>query len=258
MAAPLVFFRYKGAIRIIRGARRLVILHKLGIKQCTIRVFAERSDVRRYDPIPDKIHKQEIDPRSMHGIAIKHHLKYKGRGTTDKYWIHDYLRIYDKEFGHLRNQAIKILELGLLYGASLRLWHDAFPRAMIYGIDKNVTMWKKFTKGLDRVKVFVGMQQDKEFLKSVVPSGPFHVIIDDCGHVPKSQLASFDVLFPALKSHGYYVIEDCHHSYNPDYRKKKGFNFPMYLTKYIDDLYLTGKILSVQYYYNLCIIQKGL
>ena len=35
----------------------------------------------------------------------------------------------------MRNKKIKILEIGVLYGSSLRMWQDYFSKAEIYGMD---------------------------------------------------------------------------------------------------------------------------
>jgi hypothetical protein len=114
----------------------------------------------------------------------------------------------------------------------------------------------ELTDGLDRIEVLIGMQEDTEFLDNVViPKGPFDIIIDDCGHKPEAQGITFNSLWKHLNPHGYYIIEDCYHSYKPGW---EGVNIPMELTKFVNNIYQDHKVLSVQFYYNLCVVQKGL
>ena len=230
-------------------------MHKLGIETATIRVFKTKLDVRRWNPAPEPWHHETGNGfKSINHLGMEQFAELGGL-STDKYWVHGYLDIYDKLFGKLRNQKIKILELGLLHGASLKLWHQAFPKAQIYGVDKDYTRWQRFTKDLDRITVCTGRQEDVEFLKDkVIPNGKFDIIIDDCGHKPNSQMVSFKTLWPSLRNHGFYVVEDCHHSYDPRY---KGINLPRELSAWVDRLYTDYTILSLQFFYNLCVIEKG-
>lgn len=248
--APLQCYQKDGNIILWKGYRRLVIAHVLGIKKVAIQMhkteeIAKGLPPHFYPPIKGTI--QELGQRQF--------VKHQGK-STDKYWVHGYLDIYDNLFKRLRDKKIKILEIGVLRGASLALWHEAFPKAQIYGLDKNLTQWKEFTEGLDRVQVMVGMQEDESFLRNtVIPNGPYDIIIDDCGHNPESQRVTFNALWSHLNPHGYYVIEDCYHSYKPGW---DGVNIPLKLTEFVNNIYQDHSIISVQFYYNLCVIQKGI
>jgi hypothetical protein len=190
---------------------------------------------------------------SIAELGAKQYAKLVGH-ATDKHYVHNYLPIYDALFGELRGKKIKILEIGLLEGASLALWHEAFPKAMIFGLDIT-DKWRKFAGGLDRVKVFQGDQTDKVVLSSVAAAGPYDVIIDDCGHKPDQQWASFCAMWDALNPSGWYVIEDCYHSFMPGY---SGRNVPMEFAKWVPSIYETFEVKSIQFHYNLCAVQKGL
>ena len=54
--------------------------------------------------------------------------KVNGRG-------HSYLDFYESLFQDYRHKTIKILEIGVLFGNSLKLWHEYFTNGSIYGIE---------------------------------------------------------------------------------------------------------------------------
>jgi hypothetical protein len=248
--SPLQCYAKDGNLILWRGYRRLVIAKVLGVKRFAIVVHKNEKIAKT---LPEKF--QAPEPGSITKLAEKQFSKHGG-WSTDKYWTHGYVELYDNLFKRLRNKRIKILELGLARGASLRLWHEAFPKGKIYGLDMDGELWKTMAGDLDRTDVFVGKQQDTEFLrKTVVPHGPFDIIMDDCGHNTKDQMVSFGALWPSLKNCGYYIIEDCFRSYTKTNRG--GVCVPRELAKLIDGIYTDYSILSVQFYYNICVIQKG-
>ena len=72
--------------------------------------------------------------KSIHGCAVQQFLEFKHH-ASDKYWVHGYTPYYDFHMHDFQNRHINILELGVMHGYSLDLWHRAFPNAKIYGID---------------------------------------------------------------------------------------------------------------------------
>ena len=55
---------------------------------------------------------------------------------TDKNSYHSYIEdVYDQFFAPSRNKKIKLLEIGVAYSGSVRLWKDYFVNGEIYGID---------------------------------------------------------------------------------------------------------------------------
>ena len=249
LLAPLEFYAKDGNLILFRGYRRLVILHLLGIETVAARVHRTELTAKK---VTDAY---TIVPGSINALGAAQFAAHAGR-ATDKYYVHNYLDTYDRVIGHLRARKIKILEFGILRGASVLLWQTAFPRAEIIGVDKNVTTWKRFApEDLDRVKILVGKQEDAAFLKSqVMGRGPFNVIMDDCGHDPAGQLACFHTMWPALAPSGFYIIEDCYRSFLPGHN---GANVPRTLADGVDRLYEDYGFKSIQLYNNLCIVQKG-
>lgn len=138
---------------------------------------------------------------------------------TDKFGYHDYTPNYHALLKHLRDQPIRLLEIGVggyqdadRGGESLETWRDYFPKGQITGID---IQEKKLDLG-DRVTVLKGSQVDPDFLQMLVREhGPFDVIIDDGSHKNEHVLTSFELLFPTLVAGGIYVVEDVQTAFFP-------------------------------------------
>ncbi|HMD57141.1 MAG TPA: hypothetical protein VKG82_06680 [Solirubrobacteraceae bacterium] len=144
---------------------------------------------------------------------------------TDK--AGDYLANYVREFGHLADKPLALLELGVREGASLLLWRDMFPAAQVAGLDI-YPMTVHDDSG--RVRAYTGLQQDQATLdriaSEVAPDG-FDVIIDDASHLGRYTAASFWHLFPNhLKPGGVYVIEDWGTGYWPKWPDGHAYSGP--------------------------------
>lgn len=130
-------------------------------------------------------------------------------------WTH-YFAIYQAVFGPRRAEPLRILEIGVLGGASLRLWKRYFthPGTLIVGIDI-LPECIRFDAPADGIRVRIGSQTDAAFLKRVVKEfGPFDLIIDDGSHHSSHMIASFNQLYSdGLKESGIYFVEDLHANY---------------------------------------------
>lgn len=135
-------------------------------------------------------------------IAIK-------MGTDKSSNGHSYTKHYEAYFEPLRNLPIKILEIGVQTGASLRMWKQYFPKAQIYGLDYYDC--EPFIE--DRIKIIQGAQIDPKVLEKVSAEGTFDVIIDDGSHKNPDILASFEYLFPRMSIGGLYIVEDLNVTY---------------------------------------------
>ena len=128
----------------------------------------------------------------------------------------DFLKYYASHIGHLVDEPIRLVEIGVQNGNSMRLWEQLYPKATIFGIDILKTCKRFETK---RTKIYIGDQTDADFLKFFIEDtgGDFDVVIDDGGHRMKQQIESFRALFPTVKSGGIYAIEDLNTSYSKKY-----------------------------------------
>jgi hypothetical protein len=134
---------------------------------------------------------------------------------TNVHKWHHYFDIYTRHFEAYRSRPIKMLEIGVFRGGSLRMWKEYFhPDSTIVGIDIDKTC-KDHEIADNKVFVRIGSQADPEFLAQVNKEfGPFDIILDDGSHKTHHQNISFGALFrPALTDGGCYMVEDVHTNY---------------------------------------------
>lgn len=125
---------------------------------------------------------------------------------TDKATHHKYCDFYEEHFPD-RTFSGRLLEIGVMDGASLKMWAEYYPDASIVGVDiddkrhllpempSNVTI----------------VTADATSHKQMQPLGKFDIIVDDGSHMASDQLMSFCWLyFNQLDADGLYVIEDLH------------------------------------------------
>jgi hypothetical protein len=133
---------------------------------------------------------------------------------------HGYTIYYEKYFNCFRNNEIKLMELGVREGWSINMWAEYFPNGEFWGIDNNKEGLCPTYFDNEKIHFYIGSQDDEVFLKNVCKDKKFDIIIDDCSHISKLSIKSFEILFSFLKSGGIYVIEDLHVcellEYNPD------------------------------------------
>ena len=126
--------------------------------------------------------------------------------ATDKSsLLQDYLRHYEYAFQEWRDEPINIIEIGVLSGASLKLWPEYFSRARIIGIDITPEVTRFAT---DRVEIRIGSQDDRNFMLSVCSEFPPTIVIDDGSHRADHNKSTFETVFPRVCAGGVYVIED--------------------------------------------------
>ncbi len=129
---------------------------------------------------------------------------------TNVHKWHHYFDIYTRHFEPYRSTPIKMLEIGVFRGGSLRMWKKFFhPDSVIVGIDIDKNC-QQHEIADEQVYVRIGSQADPDFLAAVNQEfGPFDIILDDGSHKTYHQLISFTSLFrAALKDGGCYMVED--------------------------------------------------
>ena len=143
---------------------------------------------------------------------------------------HGYTRIYRRLFEKIRDDAIVLLEMGLLRPdtdrrrsvnavegstamagfqvPSLEMWRAFFPRARIYGFDIDDFSAAK----TDRCTIVRGDMSSEADLDRLVHTigSPIDVVIDDASHASHHQQIAFGHLFQHLRSGGMYIVEDLH------------------------------------------------
>jgi demethylmacrocin O-methyltransferase len=195
--------------------------------------------------------------------------------------LHWFTQHYDRHFRELRNDAVRVLEIGvggygyeeMGGGGSLRMWKRYFHRGLIYGMD----IYDKSRFDQTRIKTIIGDQSDPAMLREISAEyGPFDIIIDDGSHVNEHIITSFHTLFPLLRPGGFYVIEDLWTTYQPVFGGKDtpvaGPDTSLGLLKsLVDGLHyqersdsrygapgeIEGRLTGLHLYHNIAFLEKG-
>ena len=89
------------------------------------------------------------------------------------------------------------------------------PQSTVVGVDVNPECTRFSEPGID---VVIGDQADRVFLRSLAAAYPdLAILIDDGGHRMHQQIATFEELYPRIRSDGIYVCEDTHSSLIPKF-----------------------------------------
>lgn len=210
---------------------------------------------------------QAIDPDTMN--PLENFFFNKNHNVMTK-WCH-YFEVYHRHFEQYRDKPVTILEIGVFGGGSLQMWKDYFgTKCNIIGVDI-MEECKNYEE--DRIKIYIGSQEDRTFLQKIKKEiGHFDIIIDDGGHTMRQQITTFEELYPCLSPNGVYLCEDVMTSYWPKYGG--GYNntssFIEYSKNFIDQLNaryslsenlkineFTQSIRSIHYYDSMIVFEKG-
>lgn len=133
------------------------------------------------------------------------------KGTDKSSEIHNYCIKYEKYLRFGKEEELKILEIGVQTGSSLRTWQDFYPNSFVVGIDIDPNCAQHRS---ERIAVEIGSQDDEQFLTSVAEKyGPFDMILDDGSHMQHHMIKSFEIMFKHIKQGGTYIVEDTCCSY---------------------------------------------
>ena len=155
---------------------------------------------------------------------------------------HGYDKHYEAILEPLRDNPIRLLEIGVGDGKSIMVWLEYFthPNTMIHGVDNDPNC---STLRDDRFQLIRGDQSDPQFLSSLVTTNlvfgnlNYDVIIDDGSHLSNGIIPSFEALWPFVKSGGYYCIEDLRCSYMGSGYQVTGWPTQMeFIKKFLDDI----------------------
>lgn len=142
---------------------------------------------------------------------------------TDKGFGHNYIDFYETVFNPLKNEPLNILEIGVLFGNSLKLWNDYFINSHIFGVDnfsqpdghlyynyKPVIAdeVKEALKSYNRIKLLIFDCVDKEKINENLNNLKFDIIIDDANHDLNQQKQNYLNYHPFLTEKGIFICED--------------------------------------------------
>jgi len=112
---------------------------------------------------------------------------------------HGYAKYYAE---HLPESVNKILEIGVHKSESIKMWHEVYPEAHIFGID----LFSEHEPIKENwFTAFRGNQADSKVLDNVRLFGPFDFVVDDGSHNAIHQWMTFYGLIGSTKL---YIVED--------------------------------------------------
>lgn len=155
---------------------------------------------------------QSIDYASASLTQIADHFK------TDKGSIkHRYTDTYERYLAPLRGKPVRLIEIGVACGASLKTWARWLgEEARITGIDIRPECAALCTQ-YPSVSIVVGDAT------AFQPDGDYDIVVDDGSHVSLEIVKTFRNLWPRLRPGGYYVVEDLRCTHDPLYARSFPF-----------------------------------
>jgi len=159
---------------------------------------------------------------------------------------------------------LDVVEIGVLGGASLRMWREYFPRAQIFGIDVD---HEAEANADDRITVLIGSQSDTAFLNTMLErTGRLDIVLDDGSHYARDQITTLLHLWRHVTPGGIYVVEDLHTSYMPAYnmRWREPGTAVEFLKDVVDDVnaawhdrpVVLPDLHSVAFFQEVCVLRK--
>ena len=138
----------------------------------------------------------------------------------DKLFAHSYVEsFYSELFANRKVEAL--LEIGIGYeelmkpfvphychGASLKMWRDLFPGALIFGADirRDSLIWEP---PIRCIEIDQSNPADLKRLADLTDTiGKWDVVIDDGSHQTDHQILTAQVLLPSVAPGGVYIVED--------------------------------------------------
>jgi SAM-dependent methyltransferase len=157
------------------------------------------------------------------------------KGHPENDCNHTYTRMYNELFKDVRNDHLRVFELGLgtnntdvpsnmgvngKPGASLRGWRQYFQNAQVFGadIDKRI-LFKE-----NRIETFYCDQNNPDAIRALWDNDVLHdnfdIIIEDGLHIFDSNVCFFENSWHKLNVGGIYIIEDIMHYTLDQWRNK--------------------------------------
>lgn len=139
-------------------------------------------------------------------------LEIVDNSKTDKNTKHSYLDLYQKILVTKEDTATNILEIGILDGGSIKLWHDYFKNATIFALDiMNINnVWTEI-KNKERIILYTSHDAyDIERFKTTFldKNIKFDILLDDGPHTLDSMIMFIKLYSQIMTSDGILIIED--------------------------------------------------
>ena len=180
------------------------------------------------------------------------------RSPKEGFICHDYYRIYEREFSKWRDDPIRLMEIGLNKGASIKVWLEYFSKAQVFVVDIAPFLNQVGITDLSRFTFAQGDQSSVPFWDEFkLRHGFFNIIVDDGCHFSGPIHTAFKCLWPCIEPGGYYVVEDITEVRNPDSRTQGFPNQVEFVQNLIEPIIFgSNDIDEVMVSKDLCLIRK--
>lgn len=179
-----------------------------------IRAGAPVRAIGRHDKLYslDTTSPQDFEPVTMMDFSRANLTEIADHFKTDKGTIkHRYTEIYERYLGPLRGKPVRLLEIGVACGASLKMWSRYFgPESRITGVDIRPEC-AGLCRGYENIDIRIG---DASTLSL---ANAYDIIIDDGSHVSEDMVRTWRNLWRQLSPGGLYIIEDLKCTHDPQY-----------------------------------------
>lgn len=172
--------------------------------------------------------------------------------NTDKNSTHSYVDyFYESVFFKYKFTPIVLVELGVQYGGSIKLWSSYFNNCEIYALDIEVQSraFEKFCENQNNIHYIIGDACSNE-IADKIPE--FDIFIDDGSHSLKDQMSAIKLYLPKLKESGIFIIEDIQ-DYN-DLKILKNYTQSLYFEYTFE--FIDLRIIKYRYDDLMLIIKK--
>ena len=131
---------------------------------------------------------------------------------TDKNTTHSYLPLYQHLLTSKKETAKNVLEIGICYGGSIKLWSDFFTNATVYGLDiiDINSVWEEI-KNKEKIILYTSVDayNNDFFITNFLNKNiKFDFILDDGPHTLESMKQFINLYSQILADDGILIIED--------------------------------------------------
>lgn len=132
---------------------------------------------------------------------------------TDKNTTHAYLQLYQKLLFGKKDTAKNVLEVGIARGGgSIKLWHDFFTKATVYGLDviPMQIVWDEL-KNKNRIKLYTSSDAYNPYFFAntfLNNNMKFDFMLDDGPHTLESMKQFVKLYSQVMAEDGILIVED--------------------------------------------------
>lgn len=172
---------------------------------------------------------------------MKELTKIANECNTDKGFLrdegHGFTEFYNNIFDTFREKAISenrklnILEIGIQYGPSLKMFNEFFNHnCEIYGCDIDISQNNYNDTNVHIYQLDANSKTSINNFLNNIDNIKFDIILEDASHIAEHQIHTLLYLYKNVKDDGIYILEDLHVSMN------KRVNSPLYYLMFNDKL----------------------